>query len=66
MVSPEKWERVGAYGMRAGSYAVAKVYVDGCTLYELRHGDTLLKTCNDFAECQQVAAEHARGAHGQG
>lgn len=58
------WQRVGLYGMVSDQYAVAKVYLDGCTLYELRYGDELLKTCNDFAECKAVALEHAEGRVG--
>ena len=59
------WVREGRYGMRSGEYRVAKVYLDGATLYTLYFGNQCLKVCADWSQAQDVAAEHAEtgGAH---
>ena len=54
------WIRVGKYGMKCGPYSVGKVFLDGCTLYQVWFNNDNIKTCNDFAECNQVVAEHAK------
>lgn len=53
-----QWDRVGTHGMQSGNYRVAKVYVDGCTLYVLHFKDDRLGHFNDFAECKAAAIEH--------
>lgn len=55
------WERVSSHGMQAGSYRVGKVFLDGCTLYELFHDWTLLKICADFHQAQEIAQQHSEG-----
>lgn len=55
------WVKVGTHGMQSGDYRVAKNYIDGCTLYQVFFKDELLKHCNDFDECKEVANNHAKG-----
>jgi hypothetical protein len=59
-----KWEIVGKYGRRCGPYSVGKIYLEGCTLYELWHLEKLIKTCNSFEECNEFAENH-RKEHGR-
>lgn len=57
------WIRSSKYGMKTdcGRYHCGKVYLDGCTLYELWFGNIKLKTANDFEECRDAADLHVRG-----
>lgn len=55
------WQRVSTTGMVSGEYRVGKYFLDGCTLYRVYFGIGLLKTCNDFAECKEVAEAHLAG-----
>ena len=56
-----KWQRVSSHGMQSGEYRVAKDFIDGCSLYVLYHNHELIKVCNDFDECKQLAKEHSKG-----
>lgn len=57
------WRRVGSHGMASecGTYRCGKVYIEGCTLYELWRGERLIATCNDFAEVMGAAELAERG-----
>ncbi len=44
-----------------GTYRCGKVYIEGCTLYELWRGERLIATCNDFAEVMGAAELAERG-----
>lgn len=58
-----KWVSVGKTGKQSGEYRVGKFGADEgalCTLYRIWFRDDLLKTCNSFDECKEVAEEHAR------
>lgn len=57
-MSKMKWERVNSHGMQSGEYRVGKVFLDGCTLYQLWYRYELIKTCNDFDECKEEAKKH--------
>ena len=59
------WQRVGTHGMQSGEYRVAKNQYDGCTLYVLYFKFELLKYCNDFNECKEVAEKHEREIEGK-
>ncbi len=45
------------YAIRRGNQIIAKVYLDGCTLYELWHGEQRIGHYNDAAEAKGRADE---------
>jgi hypothetical protein len=59
------WAKVGTHGMQSGEFRVAKNYVDGCTLYALYFKHELLKWCNSFDECKEVAETHLKDQQGR-
>lgn len=60
-----KWKRVSEYGMQSGPYKVAKVFLDGATLYGVSHDsqEKMLKWCADWEQAQEYAKEHKEGKH---
>ena len=60
------WTRVGSHGMQSSEYRVAKNFVDGTTLYAVYFKHELLKWCNSFDECKEVAETYLTDQHGKG
>lgn len=60
-----KWTRIGSNGMQSGEYRVAKNQYDGCTLYVLYFKFELLKYCDSFDGCREVAEKHEREIAGK-
>lgn len=54
------WLRVDKYAIRRGNQSIAKVYVDGCTLYELWNGDAYGGHFNDADEAKAEAESWAK------
>jgi hypothetical protein len=59
------WKRVGKYGMENGEYRVGKVFLDGCTLYQLWHKFDLIATCEDFDDCKNAQKRHQKALGGE-
>ena len=51
------WKQVSKYALVRGNQSIAKVYVDGCTLYELWIGDKRIGHFNDANEAKARAEE---------
>jgi len=52
---PLPWSRVSDYAIVRGRQAIAKCFVDGCTLYVLTDGETRIGHYNDAAEAKAMA-----------
>lgn len=60
------WKQVSKYALVRGSQTIAKVYVDGCTLYELWNGDAYGGHFNDANEAKSEAETWAKAREGEG
>lgn len=49
------WKKVSKYALVRGNQSIAKVYVMGCTLYELWNGDERIGSFNDAEEAKEEA-----------
>lgn len=54
------WLRVDKYALKRGSQTIAKVFVDGCTLYELWNGEAYGGHFNDANEAKAEAEAWAK------
>lgn len=54
------WRKVSDYAITNGPQSIAKVYVDGCTLYELWNGEAYGGHFNDANEAKEAAETWAK------
>lgn len=50
-----EWTKVSKYALVRGNQSISKVYVMGCTLYELWIGDKRIGSYNDADEAKEAA-----------
>lgn len=62
MRARETWERKGQYAIVRGPWAIAKVFIDGATLYVLTHDNGVRYGHYETAEDAKAMAESVEAA----
>lgn len=57
-MSGKRWVPAGEYGWKCGDYAIGKVFVDGCTLFEVWYQKELIASVDDFDDARAAARTH--------